>query len=191
MAAGGWLPGRLGVTSHARTVPLKSSAAAADAGPVSDLSRLLDDVYGGPGAPVGATPPTPAAPLVGLPDWAVDSVLDDAFADWVPGPATVPLDAVPVDAVPAVIAPVDHLERALGTPRRSAFDDVPAQPVEVAPPAEWCRADDDILPARRAKGPKRGRSSDAAGDSVPAIEMFAAVEDQAPARRGRLRRRTS
>ena len=178
------LAGRLGVTSHAGTVPLKRAVAAADAGSVSDLSRLLDDVYGGPGAPVDPTPPAPRAPLVGLPDWAMDSVLDEAVAGLVPEPVT-----APVQAVGAVDAPAEHLERALGTSRRSAFSDVAAEPVPVAAAVEWCRADDDILPARRTKWSKRGRSSAAADDTAPAIERFAAVEDQAPARRGRLQRR--
>lgn len=176
--------GRLGITPHAGTVPLKFLRTAADAGSVSDLSRLLDDVYGGPDAPVDTTPPAPAAQPVGLPDWAMDSVLDDAFADWVPGPAT-----APAEAVGAPGAPAEHLERAPGTSRRSAFSDVSAATAPVAAVVEWCRADDDILPARRAKGSKRGRASTAAADTAPAIEMFAAVEDQAPARRGRLQRR--
>ena len=153
---------------------------------MSDLSRLLDDVYGGPGAPVDTTPPAAPAQLVGLPDWATDSVLDDAFAEWVPGPATVPVDAF--DAAATVDAPVEHLERAFGGPGRSAFGDVATQPVAVAPVAEWSRGDDDILPSRRTKGSKRGGSSAVADETVPSIEMFAASEDQPPARRGRLRR---
>lgn len=45
---------------------------------MSDLSRLLEDVYrSGPAAPAA-----PAAP-----SWSSDSALDDAFADWVPGPS--------------------------------------------------------------------------------------------------------
>ena len=153
---------------------------------MSDLSRLLDDVYGGPEAPVGVTPPAPAAALVGLPDWAMDAALDDAFADLVPGPVTAPVAAAaPVDA------PIDHLERALGEPATSPFSDEATQPAAVGgveAAADWCRADDDILPAGRTKVSKRGRPSAVAGGAVPVIEMFAASEDQAPTRRGRLQR---
>ena len=45
---------------------------------MSDLSRLLEDVY-------RSGPATPAAPVA--PSWSSDSALDDAFADWVPGPS--------------------------------------------------------------------------------------------------------
>jgi hypothetical protein len=41
---------------------------------MSDLSRLLEDVY-------RSGPAAPAAPA-----WSSDSALEDAFADWVPGP---------------------------------------------------------------------------------------------------------
>lgn len=60
---------------------------------MSDLSRLLDDVYGTGGS--GQAPPQP--------EWASEEALDQAFADWVPGslgdePAQ---PAVPVPAAPA------------------------------------------------------------------------------------------
>jgi hypothetical protein len=48
---------------------------------MSDLSRLLGDVYNS--GPQGAEPP-----------WSSDTALDDAFADWVPGP---PADASPAE----------------------------------------------------------------------------------------------
>lgn len=76
---------------------------------MSDLSRLLGDVYGAstpPAEDVDAADPTspsavptaaddpPAPPVEDLntgsgpaaPGWADEAVLDDAFADWVPGP---------------------------------------------------------------------------------------------------------
>lgn len=53
---------------------------------MSDLSRLLEDVYGDGGAVYGdGTSPPPA-----VPDWSSDEALDDTFASWVPGP---PADA--------------------------------------------------------------------------------------------------
>jgi hypothetical protein len=66
---------------------------------VSDLSRLLGDVYGAstpPGADTDAANPPPhdppAPPVEDLdgspaaPGWADEAVLDEAFAEWVPGP---------------------------------------------------------------------------------------------------------
>jgi hypothetical protein len=47
---------------------------------MSDLSRLLEDVY----RSSGAGPTAPAAPAA--PSWSSDEALDDAFADWIPGP---------------------------------------------------------------------------------------------------------
>src|SRR5687768_3770722 len=67
---------------------------------MSDLSRLLGDVYGpepetpatDEKAPVDAPPgaePAQATTLSGaLPAWAEETVLDEAFANWVPGPPT-------------------------------------------------------------------------------------------------------
>jgi hypothetical protein len=78
---------------------------------VSDLSRLLGDVYGASSPPEGEQeavdptapaagaaaaddPPAPPAEAAGpgpaAPGWADDAVLDEAFAEWVPGP---PADA--------------------------------------------------------------------------------------------------
>jgi hypothetical protein len=78
---------------------------------VSDLSRLLGDVYGAAATPEGeqeATdpttqtavpaaaddPPAPRAEAAGsgpaAPGWADEAVLDEAFSEWVPGP---PADA--------------------------------------------------------------------------------------------------
>jgi hypothetical protein len=52
---------------------------------MSDLSRLLEDVYGDGGAVYGDGSSPPA-----VPDWSSDEALDDTFASWVPGP---PADA--------------------------------------------------------------------------------------------------
>src|SRR5215207_10792136 len=70
---------------------------------MSDLSRLLGDVYGPEPEPPAADDEAAAAAeapgaeseqartLSGaLPGWADDTVLDEAFANWVPGP---PADA--------------------------------------------------------------------------------------------------
>lgn len=131
---------------------------------MSDLSRLLDDVYGPSGAAAPPAPPAPAPAASGLPDWALDSVLDDAFADWMP--------SAPAAAAPAAPAPV-------------------AAPPPVAEPAPvpvraWCRADDDILPARRGRGSKKAPVTEAV-PAAPVIEAFAAEEAAAP--KGRFRRR--
>lgn len=175
---------------------------------VSDLSRLLDDVYGDSPVDDAQTPPSsppPArAPLAGLPDWAVESVLDEAFADWVPGPPVV-ADAGATDELPYANGDLPYATDLAGTDEhtagaipRSAFSDV-AAPAEVLPeaPHAWSREDDDILPTGRRRGgrkSRRGRPT-ALTSSAP-IEAFAAPEEAAPeeaapekAKRSRLRRR--
>ena len=155
---------------------------------MSDLSRLLDDVYGDQGTNIDAVPPEPARTLTGLPDWAMDSVLDEAFADWVPGPPAVARDAPVVDA---------PFEQVVGHPHRPAFGDPAGEPAARQEPAStWSRADDDILPTRRGRSSGRSRSakgSAAASDRGPVatIESFAADEEQASAPRRRLGRRRS
>lgn len=150
---------------------------------MSDLSRLLDDVYGDSEASVEPAPTTPAPTLTGLPDWAIDSVLDEAFADWVPGPPTV--------AVGAMDAPSEHV---VGNLQRSAFADlatVPAAEPEVL--HAWSRSDDDILPGRRGRTGKQGRSAGAPAPALvmaASIESFAAAEEPAPSKGGRFRRRS-
>lgn len=163
---------------------------------VSDLSRLLDDVYGDSSVDDAQTPPDsppPRAPLAGLPDWAVDSVLDEAFADWVPGP--------PVAAAAAVDGATDqsahatdptgagHHATTAGTDGhtaapipRSAFSDL-ASPAEVVPeaPHSWSREDDDILPTGRRRGGRKARGGRPTAPTAPApIEAFAAPEEAAP-----------
>jgi hypothetical protein len=63
---------------------LKVARHHADNHDMSDLSRLLDDVYR----------TTPARPE---PAWSSDTALDEVFAHWVPGPPP----GVPEQAVPA------------------------------------------------------------------------------------------
>lgn len=58
---------------------------------MSDLSRLLGDVYGGTALDSGAGGGDSVDDAVveearSLPDWADDDTLDEAFAGWVPGP---------------------------------------------------------------------------------------------------------
>ena len=102
---------------------------------MSDLSRLLGDVYGAstppaedaevtePTTPMAVPaaaddPPAPPAEVVepasrpAAPGWADDAVLDEAFAEWVPGP---PSDAdaqerdilADVEPAEAVAEPID------------------------------------------------------------------------------------
>ena len=167
---------------------------------MSDLSRLLGDVYGtstppaedvdaaDPTTPTAAVPAAaddPPAPPVedvdaghssAAPGWADDAVLDEAFAEWVPGP---PSDAVAeerdilADVEPAdtVAEPID-IDAWLGpeaddavfdadaeaeadelgaTERFEAFVPPPApDPQPVAPgDAGWTRTSDDLLPRSR------------------------------------------
>jgi hypothetical protein len=170
---------------------------------VSDLSRLLGDVYGAstppaedaeatdpttPGAGPAAADDPPAPPVEAVetdvtrpaaPGWADDAVLDEAFAEWVPGP---PSDAdaeerdILADVEPAetVAEPID-IDAWLGPDpvdevEASAEADVEAEPIEATapldafvPPAEpetevhraieaeaaWSRESDDLLPRSR------------------------------------------
>ena len=117
---------------------------------MSDLSRLLGDVYGAstppaedaevtePTTPMATPaaaddPPAPPADAVdagrpAAPGWADDAVLDEAFADWVPGP---PSDAdaeerdILADIEPAepVAEPID-IDAWFGTEPVEAIDEV-------------------------------------------------------------------
>ena len=155
---------------------------------MSDLSRLLDDVYGEQGASADVAPPEPTPALTGLPDWAMDSVLDEAFADWVPGPPTVATDAFDADPT---------FERVIGHPHRPAFGEPTGEPAARQEAAtSWTRTDDDILPTRRGRSSGRSRSSRSAVAApepgpLATIESFAADEERAPSPRRRLGRRRS
>jgi hypothetical protein len=132
---------------------------------MADLSNLLGDVYGDDpdGQPAAHEPAT----LDRTPEWADESVLDAAFANWVPGPPPdapaaerAVFDSRPVD--PASAAPLpDDLAAALsaalveapptdGPPITSAVESAPvaddtalASPVA---PASWS----ELAEARRA-----------------------------------------
>jgi hypothetical protein len=98
---------------------LKLTADHAEEQDMSDLSRLLDDVY-------RTTPPAPA------PAWSPGSAaLDEVFSNWIPGPTP----AVEIEVLPEPIAP----EAALRAPKAHRAGLV------------WSIADDDILPAKRAR----------------------------------------
>lgn len=96
---------------------------------MSDLSRLLDDVYG--------TATTPS--------WNTETA--EVFADWVP-------EAAPVTTDPEVVPdPARALEAILdlGLAERTP----PPQPAAEAPPLviarPWVPSDDDILPAKASR----------------------------------------
>jgi hypothetical protein len=160
---------------------------------VSDLSRLLGDVYGAstpPSSddtePTDATAPTgppaaaddPPAPPVeasgveaaevrpAAPSWADEEVLDEAFADWVPGP--------PADASQEERGILDDVEPAetvgesididawlvdegaadatgpVAAATTSGDDDVLEAHVEtVLEESHWDRTSDDLLPSGR------------------------------------------
>jgi hypothetical protein len=103
-------------------VVLKVGPDRADEQDMSDLSRLLDDVY-------RTTPPAPA------PAWSPGTAaLDEVFSNWIPGP---PAGSPEIEVVDEVeVRP----EPELRTPRPQRGGLV------------WSISDDDILPARRARG---------------------------------------
>jgi hypothetical protein len=130
---------------------------------MSDLSRMLDDLYAMPGTDVddGFT----AAPTK-APDWSSDEALDEVFSSWVPGPTddvTATQRSLVADAAtePLTMPPaVDSwlLETAPEPEPEPAVDDVEERPLALVP---WTPSDDDILPARRARGRSRGRGKHA------------------------------
>jgi hypothetical protein len=170
---------------------------------VSDLSRLLGDVYGASSPPaedVDAADPTsppavpaaaddpPAPPVEDLdagpgpaaPGWADESVLDEAFAEWVPGPPS-DADAEERDILSGVepaeaVAEEFDIDAWLGPDEAGAPADVDAtvadqegyeafvptavepellpqpEPEPVVDAGPWTRGSDDLLPrGRRAR----------------------------------------
>jgi hypothetical protein len=166
---------------------------------MSDLSRLLGDVYrSGPAAApaedtaavdetvedgtdaeeveetgveeTGVEEARPATLSGALPEWADESVLDEAFANWVPGP--------PSDAPQAELGMLSDLAAGPTQAERTAVTDPPPAPSEDRPtslaeavpaapdfmfpltdgqpaggpagpvPGRWQRSDDDLLPIR-------------------------------------------
>ena len=106
---------------------------------MSDLSRLLDDVY-------RTTPPAPTTA------WSPGTAaLDEVFSNWIPGPAPSADPEAQVEAEPEVEV-LDEVE-VLPDPPAAA----PAPEAELRAPTThraglvWSIADDDILPARRAR----------------------------------------
>jgi hypothetical protein len=96
---------------------------------MSDLSRLLDDVYRTP-----AARPEPA--------WSSDTALDEVFANWIPGPTSPAAERA--NPVETTLEQIGHV-----APDIEAHDD----PVVVTPMVVpgWSRADDDILPPKAAR----------------------------------------
>ena len=164
---------------------------------MSDLSRLLGDVYGAstppaedaevtePTTPMAAPtaaddPPAPPTDAVeagsgpAAPGWADDDVLDEAFADWVPGPPSdahaeerdILADVEPAEPVADSIdidawlgaEPADDLEPV------DEADEIEAEPTQIdAAPTTF----DDFVPAvepepeiRRATEPEGAWSRD-------------------------------
>jgi hypothetical protein len=128
---------------------------------VSDLSRLLGDVYGAssedaaaddpPAPPVEAAEPTPSRPAA--PGWADDDVLDEAFAEWVPGPTADADDEerdilADVEPVESVAEPVD-IDAWLGPEPMQDLDDIDAraEAPDVDATAGYNAFDDEFVPA--------------------------------------------
>lgn len=143
---------------------------------MSDLSRLLDDVYG-----TGGSGQAPSQP-----EWASEEALDEAFANWVPGslddepvapaPAPAPAPAAPVavahsDMFGAAAEALAELGESMVAPAPVAPAPSPA-PAPVLPPVE------DLFEAFTTETP-------AAPPPLPPVEdlfdAFAAVAAPAPA----------
>ena len=149
---------------------------------MSDLSRLFGDVYGTGDerpadpeavdehastaeAPVEGAPsgePGQATTLSGaLPAWADDTVLDEAFANWVPGP---PDDAPGAERgmlSDLASRPAEATSPPTDPRSTPVADAVPGNPNFIFPsgdeaggglpvpaPSRWQRGDDDLLPLR-------------------------------------------
>lgn len=132
---------------------LKSRQGPSDTTTVSDLSRLLDDIYGG-----------------SADDAADGEVSDDLLADasWL-DELTAPVEP-PASGDLTATVPVD-------LPPLPALGDDPEATAEVAAvaPSGWQRSDDDILPAGRSGGRfRRQRQAPVEPGIAPTIEAFAA-----------------
>lgn len=97
---------------------------------MSDLSRLLDDLY---------SDETPTLALV--PSWSSDEALDEAFSSWVPGPGA---DASSAER--AIVA--GALNDVVFAPASTIDEWQRSDPVLVERP-RWSPSDDDILPVRK------------------------------------------
>jgi len=167
---------------------------------VSDLSRLLGDVYGASSPPeseqeaadptsptavpaAADDPPAPHAEAAGpgpaAPGWADEAVLDEAFAEWVPGPpadasaeergmlagvepAETVAESIDIDAWLGPDEGLDDFEVVDGDDGGGVEAELdPTAPVEaytMAPPEpeehdeadpNWTRTSDDLLPRGR------------------------------------------
>lgn len=116
---------------------LKKSAGSVEDHLMADLSKVLGDVYGaGQPATLAAAPASAddeAAPRrePTAPEWADDSRLDEAFANWNPGPGP---DAPAAERDLFVNTPSRPLDEDLAAALSQALADAPA-PAPSAPPA--------------------------------------------------------
>ena len=146
---------------------------------------MLGNVYGddAPAAEAGAAADTTVVtrPVAKLPEWADEDVLDEAFAQWVPGPpadapaaersmlselaasgptpapAPVAPSNEPVDVgapdLDALSSPLDDLYEPLVDP--ALAEATARSAVEHALSRGWQRCDDDILPVKSGGRSKR------------------------------------
>lgn len=116
---------------------------------MSDLSRMLDDVYAMPEAGDVATDDFPTR----APSWSSAEALDEAFASWIPGPgdgaSALERSMVEESVEMTFTAAEPEVDQWL-----DETEPVAPEPV-VAGPRRWSPSDDDILPSRR--GPRRRR----------------------------------
>lgn len=116
---------------------LKESAGSVEDHLMADLSKVLGDVYGAgqPATPAAAPAPADAeaAPRrePAAPEWADDSRLDEAFANWNPGPGP---DAPAAERDLFVNTPSRPLDEDLAAALSEALADAPV-PAPIAPPA--------------------------------------------------------
>jgi hypothetical protein len=115
---------------------------------MSDLSRMLDDLYA---VPEGDDDPVDETPTR-APAWSSEEALDEVFDSWVPG-ANEDAPAREWSLVGAASGEVAVAPSAELDTWRQETEPVAEAPVVVGP-ARWSPSDDDILPARR-----RGRRS--------------------------------
>ena len=132
---------------------------------MSDLSRMLDDLYDLSPDDEETPPATAAAPAPPTaPSWASEDALDEAFGGWIPGPTEDASEAersFVADVVdqPVTLAPVDN-EWLLATEPVSVevelADPVPVGAVTAAASAHrWSPSEDDILPAKSHRKKRR------------------------------------
>ena len=123
---------------------------------MSDLSRLLDDLYAMSGTETDTDTVTATLPTeepTRAPEWSSEEALDEVFSSWVPGPSD---DASATER--SMIAETRG-EPLVEQPTVDAWlqETEPIAPLEPAVlAARWSPSDDDILPARRHAVARRG-----------------------------------